>query len=114
MTIATTPTTDYEINGDVHGPTAAERAMRQAADALGKGQAGALATMRSRLIDLKVDGNSLVLLARIDDELVALRERGRARAAEFARQVQIMLDRIAARPALAKTQAGGWLDPARQ
>lgn len=110
----TTATTDYEINGDVHGPKAAERAMRQAADALGIGQATALATLRSRLTSLGVDGVSPQLLAKINDELVALGKRGHEHADEFARQVRIMRDKIAANPALAKTQTGGWLDPSRQ
>ncbi|MHA6631864.1 hypothetical protein ACU61A_41080 [Pseudonocardia sichuanensis] len=110
----TTSTTDYEINGDVHGPVAAERAMRQAADALGLGQAGALDTLRSRLTSLGVAGASPQLLAQINDELVALREKGHKHADEFKRQVQIMRDKIAANPALARTQAGGWLDPAKQ
>lgn len=109
-----TTTTDYEINGDVHGPSAAERAMRQAADALGIGQASALATLRDRLNSLGVHGVSPQLLAKIGDELAALGVRGQKHADEFARQVRIMRDKIAANPALAKTQSGGWLDPSRQ
>lgn len=114
MTTATTNTTIYAINGDAHGPKAAERSMRQAADALGIGQADALEILRSRLISLGVEGVSLELLAKIRDELTTLRAKGNAHADEFARQVRIMRDKIAANPALAKTQAGGWLDPARQ
>lgn len=110
----TTATTEYVITGDVHGPAAAERAMRQAADALGIGQAIALNILRSRLTELGVDGISPHLLAKINDELVALGTKGQKHADEFARQVRIMRDKIAANPALAKTQSGGWLDPARQ
>lgn len=110
----TTATTDYEIRGDVHGPKAAERAMRQAADALGIGQANALEILRNKLLVLGVEGVSPQLLAKIRDELTVLGQKGHAHADEFKRQVQIMRDKIAANPALAKTQTGGWLDPSRQ
>jgi hypothetical protein len=101
----------YEINGDVHGPRGAERAMRAAADALGIGQAGALTTMHSRLRANKVEGRSPQLLIELREELVAVRVVGIQCADEFAREVRVMRDKIASDPALCRTQTG-WLNPA--
>ncbi len=108
---APTASQSYEINGDIRGPRGAERAMRNAADALGIGQAGALATLYSRLRERNVEGRSPQLLIAIREELVAVRLVGIACADEFAREVRVMRDKIAADPALRKTQKG-WLNPA--
>lgn|GEM_PF-4866531 len=100
----------YEINGDVRGPRGAQRAMRNAADALGIGQAGALTTLHSRLRERGVEGRSPQLLVQVREELVAVRVVGIACAEEFAREVRVMRDKIAADPALRNTQKG-WLNP---
>ncbi len=68
----------YEINGDIRGPRGAERAMRNAADALGIGQAGALSTLHSRLRERDVEGRSPQLLLQVREELVAVRVVGLA------------------------------------
>ena len=101
----------YEINGDIRGPRGAERAMRNAADALGIGQAGALTTLHSRLRERDVEGRSPQLLVQVREELVAVRVVGIACAEEFAREVRVMRDKIATDPALRRTQKG-WLNPA--
>lgn len=112
-----TGSTSWEIDGTVHGPNGAERAMRACADALGasNGQAGALMVMRARLVgpELKLNPDSVspILLAKINGELVALRLKGHHHADEFRRQVQKMRDKVAANKGLSTTQAGGWLDP---
>jgi hypothetical protein len=100
----------YEVNGEVRGPRGAAKAMRNAADALGIGQAGALTTMYSRLRDRNVEGRSPQLLIQIREELVLVRKVGLECADEFARQVRKMQDKIAADPALRNTQTG-WLRP---
>ena len=105
------PSRTYEINGDVRGPLGAARAMANAADALGVGQAGALSTLHSRLRANGVEGRSPQLLLALREELVAVRVVGLACATEFAREVRVMRDRIAADPALRRTQKG-WLNPA--
>jgi hypothetical protein len=85
--------------------------MRNAADALGIGQAGALTTLHSRLRERDVEGRSPQLLVQVREELVAVRVVGIACAEEFAREVRVMRDKIAADPALRRTQKG-WLNPA--
>lgn len=104
-------TTIYEIDGDIHGPVGATRAMRQTAGYLGTGVAGACVTLRGKLRNLDVEGASPLLLSRIIDALTSLGTAGNKHADEFARQVGVMRDRIAADPALRNTQRGGWLDP---
>lgn len=102
----------YEINGDVRGPRGAAKAMRAAADALGIGQAGALATLESRLRSHGVEGRSPQLLVAIREELVAVRVVGHQCADEFERQMRVIRDKIAADPALRNTQRkGSWTDP---
>lgn len=105
------PSRTYEINGDVRGPLGAARAMANAADALGIGQAGALSTLHSRLRANGVQGRSPQLLLALREELVAVRIVGLECAKEFAREVGVMRDKIAADPALCRTQKG-WLNPA--
>lgn len=105
------PSRTYEINGDVRGPLGAARAMANAADALGVGQAGALTTLHSRLRANGVEGRSPQLLLALREELVAVRVVGLECAKEFAREVRVMRDKIAADPALRRTQKG-WLNPA--
>ena len=111
---ASSGATSYEIDGNIRGPRGAERAMRSCADALGIGQAAALASLRGRLIGpecrLPADSVSPVLLAKINTQLVALGKRGNAHADEFARQ---MAKIRALPPAMRATQygTGGWADP---
>lgn len=100
----------YEINGDVRGPVGAEAAMRNTARYLGEGVAGSSIAMRARLEALGVEGTSPLLLSRSIDALHVLGQKGNAHADEFARQVAIMRDKIANKPALRKTQKG-WLNP---
>ena len=108
-------TTTYEIQGDIRGPRGAARAMVNAAEALGVGQASALTTLHSRLVVLGVEGASPQLLLTIREELLAVRVVGHQCAAEFARQMGIIRDKIGADPALRKTQRkGSWTDPANE
>lgn len=105
----------YEIDGNVRGPKGAERAMRQCADALGIGQAGALHIMRTRLVSplckLPADSPSPLLLARISAQMVAIGRKGHEHADEFARQMNKIRSLP---PKLRATQygTGGWADPA--
>lgn len=104
--------TGWTIDGNIRGPKQAERNMRACAEALGIGQAQTLRSLRSRLVDiLGVDGDSPILLATINGQLVALLKFGNVCADEFARQVAESRKLIAGNKALAGTQNGGWLDP---
>lgn len=111
MSTATADITHYNVNGDVHGPKACEHELRRAAEALGVGQAGALRDLRAAITAAGVAGASPDLLAKLNDELMALGKKLHAHADEFRRQLDIQRKKIRDNPALAGTQGGGWLDP---
>lgn len=108
--------TSFEIDGTARTPRGAWKAMQTCTDALSsdKGQAGALRTMRAQLIgpklNLPADSTSPQLLAKLNEQLVAIGQIGDECAEEFARQFR----KIHALPKhLRQTQygTGGWADP---
>lgn len=106
----------FEVDGTIRTPKGAWRAMEQCTAALtsDQGQAGAMRTMRARLVgpelNLPADSPSPQLLAKLNEQLVAVGRIGDECAAEFARQFR----KIHALPKKLRTTqygTGGWADP---